>query len=162
MILPQVHLFTPCKAYSHHSLRTPEHPTMRASGGLVFFFFFFRDCQFSFQLEKFYQFIVRSSSCLPLSSSTDGIFYPRILYFMTSKQVKKLLIRSSLDKTLILDPEVPTFFQTVLLASLSILTRFSGYDPVVLRWILETSSDPSAGSPTETLLRLLLPLDDQV
>ena len=81
---------------------------------------------------------------------------------MTSKQVKKLLIRSSLDKTLILDPEVPTFFQTVLLASLSILTRFSGYDPVVLRWILETSSDPSAGSPTETLLRLLLPLNEAV
>ena len=32
-------------------------------------------------------------------------------------------------------------------------------------WALETqllSNDPSAGSPTETLLRLLLPLNDQV
>lgn len=26
----------------------------------------------------------------------------------------------------------------------------------------EVSNDPSAGSPTETLLRLLLPLNDQV
>jgi hypothetical protein len=31
---------------------------------------------------------------------------------------------------------------------------------VVKRWI--RVNDPSAGSPTETLLRLLLPLNDQV
>ena len=31
-----------------------------------------------------------------------------------------------------------------------------------LREIVCTDNDPSAGSPTETLLRLLLPLNDQV
>jgi hypothetical protein len=35
---------------------------------------------------------------------------------MTSKQVKKLLIRSSLDETLILDPEVPTFFSNSIIS----------------------------------------------
>ena len=29
-------------------------------------------------------------------------------------------------------------------------------------WMGKTGNDPSAGSPTETLLRLLLPLDSQV
>ena len=33
---------------------------------------------------------------------------------------------------------------------------------VIKRRVLEFVNDPSAGSPTETLLRLLLPLNDQV
>lgn len=33
---------------------------------------------------------------------------------------------------------------------------------VVGNWIITFVNDPSAGSPTETLLRLLLPLNDQV
>lgn len=34
--------------------------------------------------------------------------------------------------------------------------------PACLPSFLPTGNDPSAGSPTETLLRLLLPLNDQV
>ena len=34
--------------------------------------------------------------------------------------------------------------------------------PIAPKCISKTNNDPSAGSPTETLLRLLLPLNDQV
>lgn len=34
--------------------------------------------------------------------------------------------------------------------------------PVIFFLVASTGNDPSAGSPTETLLRLLLPLNDQV
>jgi hypothetical protein len=37
---------------------------------------------------------------------------------------------------------------------------FKGVHTVVEKWI--SNDDPSAGSPTETLLRLLLPLNNQV
>ena len=39
----------------------------------------------------------------------------------------------------------------------------SGTDPSQVRWLIWIRvNDPSAGSPTETLLRLLLPLNDKV
>ena len=39
----------------------------------------------------------------------------------------------------------------------------SGTDPSQVRWLIWIRvNDPSAGSPTETLLRLLLPLSDKV
>ena len=37
-----------------------------------------------------------------------------------------------------------------------------GYDRTEINPVSQTSNDPSAGSPTETLLRLLLPLNAQV
>ena len=40
--------------------------------------------------------------------------------------------------------------------------RRAGQRPCASVWVEETGNDPSAGSPTETLLRLLLPLNDKV
>ena len=45
--------------------------------------------------------------------------------------------------------------------------RCYGYDLMLedseeVRYHIQFTNDPSAGSPTETLLRLLLPLNDQV
>ena len=47
-----------------------------------------------------------------------------------------------------------------LLDALGYESRFECSQGGFLRWI--RVNDPSAGSPTETLLRLLLPLNDQV
>ena len=89
-----------------------------------------------------------------------------VLYFLVEKKKKKSINLRYLKRinyiSIIYKKYTTPHTLSKIKTPLSTEVYINHFHSLIKKWVWKSVNDPSAGSPTETLLRLLLPLNDKV